>query len=372
MFDFGSAQRLAAALTPHPRRPLPVGLVPRDGGARLELAELATAFPKPEHAGRLVALGAALTDRASQLKLLAVWERYAGWVSAQQQTTLAAVAGDDPMTAADGSSSDDWTREDVGCALRLSPAAAHRRIALARRLAGALRPARDALGRGELTFLHTLNLAEQVANLADPAARAVCAAVLPGAAETSLGAFRKKVTRAIAEADPTAWEGAAARSHRERRVELWPGTQGDAVLAATGSAVDAEVIYTALSTAARAAQAAHRTSGTDEPRPTLATLRYDTLLGWARTSLVSAGRDDIGDVPGRSGNGGEGEQVGSASGATSGEDSDAGQHSYPGTGRAGSATGASPRYGRGDSDGPVLDIQVTIDPHPARPRRPPR
>ncbi len=290
---------------PRQQVPLPAGLRPSHDGLRMELATLRAVPPGPELAGRLIDLGAALTDPASQLRLLGLWERYASWVSAQQQAVLAAVAGAEPEPAPDGSSSDDWVREEVGCALRLSPAAAHRRIELARRLSGALRPARDALARGELTFLHALTLGEQVRDLSDPAARAVTTQVLPGAGGASLGTFRKAIARAVAAADPTALETAQLRSRRERRVERWRGADGAAVLAATGPAVDAELIYAALTAASRATRIANEADRTasrastssnspgdqdgSAEKPSLDALRYDTLLGWARAALTATG-----------------------------------------------------------------------------------
>jgi hypothetical protein len=275
--------RLAAALRPRRAVPLPGGLLLGGADARLKLARLATEAPSPAVVTGLAELGGELGDEASRLTLLRGWDRVAAWAAAQQQTLIAQIAGPEPPPGRDGSDADDWVREDIACALRLSPGSAYRRVELARRLDGALRRTRDALARGQITFLQALALAERVAGLNDDAARAVQDRVLPGAGTASLGRFRAAVARAVAAVDPDGLAAAHRRAVAERRVERWAGDGGEAVLAATGPAVDVELIFAALSAGAEAAERTARERGYDVPR--MGAARFDTLVGWARTAL---------------------------------------------------------------------------------------
>jgi Domain of unknown function (DUF222) len=56
----------------------------------------------------------------------------------------------------------DYTREQVGAAVRLSPGTAERRLSIARTLAERLPATLDRLRAGRLTYLHARKLAEAV------------------------------------------------------------------------------------------------------------------------------------------------------------------------------------------------------------------
>src|SRR5438477_11359208 len=84
----------------------------------------------------------------------------------------------------------------------MSPAAAHRRMEVARLLASTLPATRDALARGEIGYLHVLQLTDAVRELEDDPAQAVEARALSRAGQQTVGEFRHAVRRAVLTCDP--------------------------------------------------------------------------------------------------------------------------------------------------------------------------
>jgi hypothetical protein len=121
---------------------------------------------------------------------LAAWDRQMCWMSARQQTGIIAVA------AATPAGDDDWGREEVAAALRLSPGAAQLRLDVARQLGGRLSWTAAALAAGRISFQHARALADALADLDGAAARVVEATVLPQAQVQTPGRFRGTVARA--------------------------------------------------------------------------------------------------------------------------------------------------------------------------------
>jgi hypothetical protein len=101
----------------------------------------------------------ALSD-AGRVDLLVALERHLALLHAAQQQVLASLDG----RALDWSGTKvvDYTREQVGAALRLSPGTAERRLFVARTLVDRLPATLELLRTGRITYLHAMKLAEAV------------------------------------------------------------------------------------------------------------------------------------------------------------------------------------------------------------------
>jgi Domain of unknown function (DUF222) len=106
---------------------------------------------------------------AGRIDLLVAFERHIAMLQAAQQQVLASLDG----RALDWSGTKliDYTREQVGAALRLSPGKAERRLVIARTLVDRLPATLQLLRTGQLTYLHAMKLAEAVAAFDNQIAR---------------------------------------------------------------------------------------------------------------------------------------------------------------------------------------------------------
>src|SRR5215475_12491507 len=95
-------------------------------------AELATSPPRGEDTAALLLLDAESRSDAGRIDLLVGFERHIALLHAAQQHVLASLDG----RALDWSGTKllDYTREQVGAALKLSPGTAERRLSIARTL----------------------------------------------------------------------------------------------------------------------------------------------------------------------------------------------------------------------------------------------
>src|SRR5215468_1285102 len=123
-------------------------------------AELATSLPRAEDMSALLMLDTETLSGAGRVDLLVAFERHIALLQAAQQQVLASLDG----RALDWSGTKliDYTREQVGAALRLSPGTAERRLSVARTLLERLPATLDLLRRGQLTYLHAMKLAAAV------------------------------------------------------------------------------------------------------------------------------------------------------------------------------------------------------------------
>jgi len=120
-------------------------------------AELATSLPRPDDTAALLLLDVESLTDAGRVDLLVGFERHIALLQAAQQEVLASLDG----RALDWSGKKiiDYTREQVGAALRLSPGTAERRLGVARALVDRLPATLELLRRGQLTYLHAMKLA---------------------------------------------------------------------------------------------------------------------------------------------------------------------------------------------------------------------
>jgi hypothetical protein len=209
--------------------------------------------------------------------------------AAMQAAQLSAIAELDALWA--GGPLADFVADEVGLALRISPAAAQDRLHLARTLTGRLPDTLAALGRGDIDLYKARAIAEACARLDDDAVvAAVQARVLPRAGQQSGAQLKQALRRAVAALDPHGEQRRHESAVKDRRVRLSPVEDGMAELWARLPADHAVALYTMLDGLARAAAA--------EPGETrtLEQLRADTLgeialgvldgNGWAGRTLA--------------------------------------------------------------------------------------
>ena len=219
---------------------------------------------------------------ADRLDLLIGWERTRAWVDAQQQSLLAALAEDPDFAPTADPSARHWVREEVACALRLSPQTAAARLADAADLTSRLPATLAAVQCGQITLPHARALLDAVRTLPDPAASAVETTVLTRAARQTLAEFKRSVTRAVARHDPRDPVEQHTDAAAQRHVDIYPAEHGMAHLIALLPADGAALIATALDTAATRTAAAAGAGG--DPR-TVAQRRADALVDLATCTL---------------------------------------------------------------------------------------
>ena len=145
----------------------------------------------------------------------------------------------------------DYTGEQVGAALRVSPGTAERRLSIARTLVDRLPATLDLLRCGQITYPYAMKLAEAVITFDDETTAKIERRVLTRAAEQTLSQFGTSLRRAVIAADPRR----AAQRHDEtvaqRRVVFTPQDDGVtelwALLPADGAAL-IEAVLNSLAT----------------------------------------------------------------------------------------------------------------------------
>jgi hypothetical protein len=145
----------------------------------------------------------------------------------------------------------DYTREQVGAALRLSPGTAERRLAIARTLVDRLPATLELLRAGQITYLHARKLAEAVTPFDDQTTAKIEQRVLTRAAEQTLAQFAASLRRAVIAADPRRAEQRHEDAIEARRVVFTPQDDGItelwALLPAEGAALIDAVLHSLTS-----------------------------------------------------------------------------------------------------------------------------
>jgi len=211
-------------------------------------AYLAMTAPGPDAAGPLAALDPGRFTQSGRVDALVAIERQMAWLAGLQQRMLATMIAND----GGGHSGDQWVREDVACALRLSAITAQRRIAVAQTLVDSLPGTLALLESGAISYLHAMNLAEAVYPLDAETAATVEERVLARAAEQTLSQFKTSVRRAVASAAPARTELQRDEAMAERRVCVTPRDDGMAELWALLPAEGAAALRAAVDALASA------------------------------------------------------------------------------------------------------------------------
>jgi len=185
----------------------------------------------------------ALSD-AGRIDLLIALERQIAWLQSMQQRVLASLDGRALDWA--GKESVDYTEEQVGAALRLSPGHAADRLGAARVLLDQLPATLASLERGEITYLHAKALAEAVAPFDAKTTAKIETRVLTRAADQTVGTFRAAVRRAVIAADPRRAEQRHEQGLLERCVVLTPRDDGMTELCALLPTEGAALVKTVL------------------------------------------------------------------------------------------------------------------------------
>ena len=246
------------------------------GAAQLDVAALLLAAPGLEVMAALTALDLAALSESDRLIVLEVWERQQHWVWAQTMTATLAFAGQQPID------SDDFVREDVRAALRLSRPAAQDRIDTARLLASPLTDTSQALAGGAVSPGQVRRLVEEVKYLAPEVAVAVQDRVLPKAQQQTVSEFGRAVKKAILVVDPQTAEEQHASAMQTRTVQMYPEPDAMATISTVQPAHQAVTIMQALNAIASAAKAADPDPG----RCTMDQRRADALYTLCAAALA--------------------------------------------------------------------------------------
>jgi Domain of unknown function (DUF222) len=207
-------------------------------------AELATSVPRGEDTAALLLLDPDALSDTGRVDLLVGFERHIAMLQAAQQQVLASLDG----RALDWSGSKliDYTREQVGAALRLSPGTAERRLSIARTLVDRLPATLELLRRGQVTYLHAVKLADAVNPFDTETTAKIEQRVLTRAADQTLSQFGASLRRAVITADPRRAEQRHTDAVAGRRVVFTPQDDGVTELWALLPADGAAVIETVL------------------------------------------------------------------------------------------------------------------------------
>src|SRR5215831_11730266 len=187
-------------------------------------AELATSLPRAEDTSALAMLDPDTLSDAGRVDLLVAFERSIALLQAGQQQVLASLDG----RALDWSGTKliDYTREQVGAALRLSPGTAERRLSIARTLLERLPATLELLRGGQLTYLHAMKLAAAVIPFDAETTTKIEQRVLRRAPEQTLAQFGTALRRAVIAADPRRAEQRHDDAITQRRVVFTPQHDG--------------------------------------------------------------------------------------------------------------------------------------------------
>jgi Domain of unknown function (DUF222) len=243
--------------------------------------------PGPAQAGWLAAAAAeagcldeyGLAGVAVAARRLASWAQ-AAELAAVAQLTARAAAADRRVGLRAGGRPARLCRDAVGqvsLALMLTDHAAAGWADLAVTLCWRLPATGAALAAGVIDLARAKVIAEATAVLSEDAARAVEAAVLPGAGGQTTAQLRVRLRRAVIAAGPDAAERRREEAERQARVSLYADEDGTATLAGSGlPAVQAAAAMARVTAIARAAKAAGQGGGLDLHR---ARVMVGLLLG---------------------------------------------------------------------------------------------
>ncbi len=284
--------------------------------------------PGPAQAGWLAAAAGTvsgldeygLAGVAIAARQLASWAAAAELAAVAQITARAAAADPEIGLKADGRPTR-LCRDALGqvsLALMLTDHAATDWASLGITLTWRLPQTGAALAGGRIDLARTKVIAEATSVLSEQAARAVEAAILPGAGRQTTAQLRARLRRAVIAADPDAAEQRRQDAERQARVCLYGDEDGTATLTGAGlPAVQAAAAMARITAIARAMKAAGQAGGLDLHR---AKVMLGLLLGTLPCIPPPGGApeppppgDSEGGDPGGSGRGGDpGSPVGDA------------------------------------------------------------
>jgi hypothetical protein len=213
-------------------------------------------------------------DAQSRVTVLLALERERSRIDALRQEVLSAIAVNDL-------SAQQWCREEIGAALRLSPVTAHARLKDAEQLVTRLPEVHQALRDGRICELQARAITEASYRLPEEAYPALQERALRRADEQSLQQTRQVLRRAVISLDPHGTQRRHLNAVADRRVRISDAEDGMAWLSVLLPALHALACYNRLDQQARAERTGEDGSGDDGmacDRRTLDQLRADHLV----------------------------------------------------------------------------------------------
>ncbi len=206
---------------------------------------------------QLVAIDPHSLGKSARVDYLAALEKQSGWLQALMQEAIVAVAGTE-ASLSNGlwGGVDDFEREEISSALRLSASTAQSRIDIARTLVNHLPATCSALATGEISAAHATVIARESANAISQGLSANSIATLEAKAiahaefHTPIQ-VANKVRGTIAQLAPQEFETATEIARDCRNVVMYPEKDGMATIVALLPAADAQTIMLAIDALAR-------------------------------------------------------------------------------------------------------------------------
>ncbi|GAA3387593.1 HNH endonuclease signature motif containing protein [Cryptosporangium minutisporangium] len=259
-------------------------------GTDFDFLQLRTIRPGPELVGVLTALDPmprsgldanglpeALPDAADQVVIAQAWQRVIAWADARLNAAILDVAG--RSAEAD---EEDWGREEVAAALRMSNAGAADRIDVARALSGRRFLTGRALAEGRITYRHAAEIANGLQPLEDDDLAAEAEArLLDAASKKTPAQTATRARKEVIKADPEGADKRAKRARTGRRVDFLPLPDAMTELRAFLPAEGAARIRIALN------QLAGRSRFAGDKR-TIDQRRADALVALSELGLLAA------------------------------------------------------------------------------------
>ncbi|MGH8889195.1 MAG: DUF222 domain-containing protein [Acidothermaceae bacterium] len=233
--------------------------------------------PGPTAMAVLGGIDPARLDRAGRVAYMTAWDRQNSWLNAQIQAATVAVAGPEPTTE------DDWARDEIGVALKMSARAVQQRVHLARMLIESLPGTQELLASGQISMRHALAMVELCAPVPAAVLSKVEARVLGKAPNQSVASFRRSVRRAIIALAPAAADEAHEFAREQRDVVMMPEPNGMATVIATLTATEARGLFQAVDALARGR---HQAAGGRKSGVGIGQRRADALVALADAALA--------------------------------------------------------------------------------------
>lgn len=239
----------------------------------------------------LDAVDASALEERDLVAVLVLWERHRSWMDARLQRALVNVGGPAPQRAEE----DDWARDEVACALRLSSTTAGSRLDVARELCGRLSRTGGALEAGVIGYWHAQSMASTLASHPDDVAHAVQHEVLKGGhADETLANFRKRLQRAVIAADPATADERHNSALRTRGVAIYPTEHGMSQIVATLTAAEAATTMCAITAIAHTRRAAGDAALIDQLRADAFSAVFGAALASPDLAAAQGARPSVG------------------------------------------------------------------------------
>jgi Domain of unknown function (DUF222) len=216
---------------------------------------------------------------------IAGWEQLISWAQARQCELMAEFARRrpgpyEPDEPEPGRRVSEFAADEIAARLRVSRRAAEMKLSLALALADRLPATADALRKGRIDVGKAKAIAELTANVAAADARAAVEEnVLRRAGDQTGPELRRSLLRAVTRVDPTASVKRRQRAEADRFLRVQPCCDGMAELTGWLSAEDAMIVFGAVDSLARSADA-------DDSR-SIDARRVDALVDLCRPTRVS-------------------------------------------------------------------------------------